>query len=107
MRLILATLATLILGTSFAQAMETREIVIKDHKFVPETLTVPAETRVKLLIKNQDETAAEFESDDFKREKILPGNSEAYLFIPPLKPGEYKFFDEFNEATAQGILKVE
>ncbi|MDG1287455.1 MAG: cupredoxin domain-containing protein [Rickettsiales bacterium] len=98
---------TLALIAVNANAMETREIIIKDHKFIPEVLTIPADTRVKLLVKNQDPTAAEFESDDFKREKILPGNSQANIFIPALPVGEYKFFDEFNVDTTQGILKVE
>ncbi len=104
---ILLTALTLLFFAFNAQAMEKREITIKDHKFIPETLTVPANTRVKLLVKNEDPTPAEFESDDFRREKILPGNSQANIFIPPLEPGEYKFFDEFNLDTTQGILKVE
>ncbi len=98
---------TIALASFSAQAIEKREIIIKDHKFIPETLVVPVDTRVKLTVINQDPTAAEFESDDFKREKILPGNSTAHIFIPALKAGEYKFFDEFNLDTTQGILKVE
>lgn len=88
-------------------AMETREIVIKDHKFSPATLTVPADARLKLIVDNQDATAEEFESNDFHREKIIPGNTKAVIFVSPLKAGEYKFFGEFNPDTAQGILKVE
>jgi hypothetical protein len=34
---------------------------------------------------------------------IAPGKS-ATMTINALKPGEYKFFDEFNEATGQGKL---
>lgn len=98
---------TLALVSFGAQAMETREITIKDHKFDPAIVSVPADTRVKLVVHNQDSTPAEFESDDFKREKILPGNSTANVFVSPLAKGEYKFFDEFNKETTQGILKVE
>ena len=90
-----------------ANALETRELVIKDHRFVPSELTIPADTRIKLIVDNQDDTAEEFESDDFKREKIIPGNSKATIFISPLAKGEYKFFGEFNLDTAQGTLKVE
>lgn len=106
MKFILVAL-TIALTAFSAQAIEKREIIIKDHKFIPETLVVPADTRIKLTVINQDPTPAEFESDDFKREKILPGNSTAHIFIPPLAAGEYKFFDEFNIETTQGILKVE
>lgn len=91
---------------AFAAGEQEYTIVIKDHKFEPDRVEIPAGTKVKLLVKNQDPTPAEFESDDFKREKVLPGNSEAKISVGPLKAGEYKFFDEFNEKTAQGLLIV-
>ncbi len=53
---------------------------------------------------NQDSTPEEFESYDFNREKIINGNSSAPVFVGPLEKGEYKFFGEFNQATAQGVL---
>lgn len=91
-----------------ALAKETPEytLTLKDHVFDPTELEIPANTKVKLLVKNEDATPAEFESDDFKREKIIKGKSEATINVGPLKVGEYKFFDEFNEKTAQGKLIV-
>ncbi len=80
---------------------------IQDHKFTPETLEIPANTKVKLLVKNLDSTPEEFESHDLKREKVIKGKSEAIIPIGPLKPGVYKFFGEFHEATAKGKLIVE
>lgn len=80
------------------------EIAIKDHKFNPAVVEVPAGKKVKLLIKNQDPTPEEFESHDFNREKVIAGNSEGVVFVGPLDAGEYKFFGEFNEKTAQGKL---
>ena len=82
------------------------EIVIKDHKFNPATVEVPAGKKVKLLIKNQDSTPEEFESHELNREKVISGNSEGVVFVGPLDAGEYKFFGEFNEKTAQGKLVV-
>jgi len=81
-------------------------ITIKDHLFNPATVEIPADKKVKLLVKNLDKTPEEFESHDFNREKVIPGNSEANIFVGPLKPGEYKFFGEFNPSTAQGKLVV-
>lgn len=103
-----ALLALLALYTTAVMAAETPEytLVIKDHKFAPDVVEVPADTKVKLIVKNEDPTPEEFESHDFKREKIIPGNSSATIFVGPLKAGEYKFFGEFNEATAQGKLIV-
>ncbi len=80
------------------------EIIIKDHKFSPAVVEIPAHTKVKLLVINKDNTPEEFESYELKREKIIAGNSKAFIFINPLEPGEYPFFGEFNEATAQGKL---
>ena len=82
-------------------------IVIKDHKFEPSELTIPAGQRVKLVVDNQDPTSEEFESHSLHREKVIPGNSKANIYVGPLEPGTHKFFGEFNEATAQGTLIVE
>lgn len=89
-----------------ARAAEAGEyvIVIKDHRFEPATITVPAGTRVKLVIDNRDATPEEFESLDLRREKIVPGNSKGTVWVGPLPPGEYGFFGEFHQGTAKGTL---
>ncbi|MFN7038293.1 MAG: cupredoxin domain-containing protein [Alphaproteobacteria bacterium] len=83
-----------------------KELVIKEHRFHPNELSLPAGKKIKLIIKNEDSTVEEFESFDLKREKIIPAGGEIKVNIGPLKAGEYKFFGEFHEATAQGIIKV-
>ena len=98
--------ALLISTTALADETPTYTLTLKDHKFTPETIEAPADTKFKLIVKNEDQTPAEFESDDFKREKIIKGGAEATINVGPLKTGEYKFFDEFNEKTAQGKLIV-
>lgn len=80
------------------------EVVIKDHKFMPEEIIVPAGEKIKLIVKNEDPTPEEFESHDMNREKIISGNSKATIFIGPLKPGKYHFFGEFNMDTANGYV---
>ena len=60
--------------------------------------------KVRLLVKNLDATPEEFESHDLKREKVIPGKSEATIIIGPLKPGTYKFVGEFHESTAKGSI---
>lgn len=82
------------------------EIIIKDHLFYPDELVIPANTKVKLLVKNQDATPEEFESYELNREKVIPGNTQAIIFIGPLKPGIYPFFGEFFPKTAQGRIIV-
>lgn len=82
-------------------------IVIKDHKFSPETVYVPVGEKVKLIIDNQDPTPEEFESHDMSREKIIGGNKTATIMISPLKAGKYHFFGEFNMDSANGYVIAE
>ena len=102
-RLALAALLAAALGAHAESDTEFR-IGIKDHRFNPDRLEVPAGKKVKLLVENQDATPEEFESHTLKVEKIIPGKAKATIFIGPLKAGEYKFFGEFNEKTAQGVI---
>ena len=82
-------------------------IVIKDHKFSPSEVKVPANTKVKLIVDNQDATAEEFESKELKREKVIGPKSKGTIMIGPLKAGRYPFFGEFHEKTAQGVVIAE
>ena len=83
------------------------EIEIRDHLFFPPEVVIPADTKVKLLVKNLDPTPEEFESYELNREKVISGNSQAVIFIGPLPAGEYPFFGEFYPKTAQGKVLVE
>lgn len=82
-------------------------LVIKDHRFTPSEVKVPAGKKVKLIVENQDATPEEFESHELNREKVIAGRSKATIFIGPLKAGRYPFFGEFNEATAKGVVIAE
>jgi len=82
------------------------ELSLKDHQFTPPHLTIPADKRVKLTIKNLDSTPAEFESHNFWAEKIIPGGDEVSLYVGPLKAGTYGFFDDFHASQTKGTLIV-
>ena len=103
MKKIFLTLTFLSISMS-ASAADEFNIIIKDHKFLPAELTVPADQKVKLVVDNQDATPEEFESYDLHREKIIQGNSRTIIFIGPLKAGTYKYFGEFHEDTAKGTI---
>ena len=64
------------------------EILIKDHLFYPDELVIPADTKVKLLVKNQDATPEEFESYELNREKVIPGNIIVRQRGTKWKPGD-------------------
>ncbi|BBA33405.1 uncharacterized protein sS8_1445 [Methylocaldum marinum] len=85
-------------------AAENYTLTIKEHRFEPEELEVPAGRKIKLIVKNEDSTPEEFESRSLKREKIIPGKSQATIFVGPLDPGTYDFFGEFHEESAKGRI---
>jgi plastocyanin len=82
-------------------------LVIREHKFEPAEVKVPANQRIKLVVHNQDATPEEFESHALSREKVVPPRSKATIYIGPLKPGRYPFVGEFHEATAKGVILAE
>lgn len=103
----LAGLALALAVAPVCAAPPVIEIEIRDHLFYPSEVVVPANTKVKLLVKNLDPTPEEFESYELNREKVISGNSQAVIFIGPLEPGEYPFFGEFYPKTAQGKVRAE
>ena len=94
-------------GAALAADAPEFNLVIKDHRFDPTELKVPAGQRVKLVVLNQDSTPEEFESHSLNREKVIPGGAKASIFIGPLKAGRYPFFGEFHEKTAKGAVVAE
>ena len=102
----IAALAPLTVPLALAADAEVA-LAIKDHRFAPEELKVPAHTKIKLIITNQDATPEEFESYELKREKLIPANSKGIVFVGPLAPGRYEFFGEFNQKTAHGVIVAE
>ncbi len=92
-----------------ALAGELPEYVLelRNHQYVPSELHVPAGTRFRITVHNQDPTAEEFESTEFGREKVVLPHGTITVFVGPLKSGSYAFFGDFHAATAQGRLIVE
>lgn len=90
-----------------AHAAEEYLLVIKDHKFEPAELHVPAGKKIKLRVRNDDKTIEEFESHSLNREKLIMGGRTVTIWVGPLKPGSYDFFGEFHMDTALGILIAE
>jgi plastocyanin len=98
-------LGALLLGAGAAQAADYEvKLAIRDHKFDPAELTVPAGTKIKLLIENQDATPEEFESNELNREKVVVGKGTITVILGPLDAGRYPFFGDFHQETAQGVV---
>jgi plastocyanin len=79
-------------------------LIIRDHRFEPAEIRIPAGKKIKLLVDNQDPTAEEFESHELNREKVVPGKSMLPVFIGPLAPGRYPFYGDFHQQTATGVI---
>lgn len=78
-------------------------LTLKDHQFTPKTLVLPANQKIKLIVKNQQSTPAEFESSELNREKVVQPNSEITVILGPLDPGTYGYFDDFHHETTGTI----
>ena len=109
MRSFFIVLSTVILVTAGAASVRADDYVvtIKDHRFTPSEIKVPANQRVTITVINEDATAEEFDSGALKVEKVVAGKSKGTVRIGPLKPGRYLFIGEYNEATAKGTVIAE
>jgi plastocyanin len=99
-------LAVLDAPSARAQAQEFN-LVIRNHKFEPAEIRVPAGKRVTISISNEDSTPEEFESPALKVEKVVAGKSKAVVRIGPLPAGRYEFIGEFHADTAKGVVIAE
>jgi len=87
--------------------LDEYSLAIREHRFEPAELKVPAGQKLKLKIRNLDDTPEEFESYELNREKVIGAGQSAGLYIGPLDPGRYPFFGEFHQDTAKGLIIAE
>ena len=105
MRWLVVSLALILTtGANTAAQESSYTLVIKDHRFQPTEIEVPAGQKIALIVKNDDPTPEEFESTELRREKVIPGGERITVYIGPLKPGRYEFFGDFNPKTARGHI---
>ena len=105
----LAAFALLAVGGGSAQAEPPSHVValtLKNHRFVPDTITVPAGQRIRIELANEDAATEEFDSDDLHVEKDVSPHGKVSFFVGPLAPGTYSFMGELHADTASGELKA-
>lgn len=105
-KVLIALLAAASLS-AWAAGPQEFTLTLREHRFEPAELRVPAGQKIKLVVHNQDSTPEEFESHELNREKVIAPGAKANIFVGPLKPGRYPFYGEFNEKTARGVLIAE
>lgn len=94
-------------GAARADEPLTIALTIKDHRFEPAEIHVPAGKPTILVITNEDGTAEEFDSTALKTEKVIAGGTRGSVRLRPLGPGRYPFMGEFHADTAQGVVIAE
>lgn len=82
-----------------AAALPSFEIIAKNGRLLPETLEVPAGKKIKLSLRNDGPGPIEFENLDLRIEKVLAPGATSFVVIHALKPGSYRFVDEFHATT--------
>ncbi len=104
-----AAVAAFITLAGAAQAADqvNASIIIKDHRFQPAELKVPAGKAIVLKVDNRDAAAEEFECHALNVEKIVPANSTGIVRLRALKAGSYKCVGEFHEDTAKATIIAE
>ena len=106
--IVLALVGTIVsAGNPAAAEVPEFALVIKNHAYVPSELKVPADTKIRIRVTNEDATPEEFESTDFSRESVVMPRQSVVFYVGPLHAGTYGFFGDFHRDTAQGRLIVE
>lgn len=77
---------------------------IKGQGFEPQEISVPAGMKVLLVINNLDDLPAEFESYDLSREVVVPAHGQVKIYVGPLDPGRFRFFNDFHQSSEGWVV---
>jgi len=98
-----AIVTLLILAAAPALADEQAHLVLRDHIFTPNRLEVPSGKKFQLVVKNDSDQPIEWESEELDREEVVRPGEENTIFLGPLSPGEYAYFDDRHQ-DSKGVL---
>ncbi|WP_374369157.1 cupredoxin domain-containing protein [Piscinibacter sp.] len=87
-----------------AEPVIQHEVVIKAGRIAPVRIEVPAGRKLRLALRNEGPGPAEFENLDLRIEKVLAPGAASFVVIHPLRPGSYRFVDEFHPETAAMVI---
>ena len=88
-------------------ADQTVVLTLKNHRFEPAKLTLPAGRKIHVRLINQDGAMEEFDSSDLKVEEDVTPHGRTEFTVGPLKPGTYAFMGEAHPATAEGSFTAQ
>jgi len=81
-----------------------QELRFQNHRFTPQTLTVPAGQALTVRVVNADTETIEFESFKLNREKAVSPGETISVHLPALSPGSYDFYDDFHQDVPGGTI---
>ena len=93
-----------IAGSAIAADPASINVILKDHRFLPAEIHVPAGKQMVLVVRNEDATPEDFDSSALQIEKVIVGGTYATIRLHPLGPGRYPFMGEFHPETARGVV---
>lgn len=91
-------------SSAIANEMPVFDIEFNDGIVSTRYLEIPANTPVKLVVRNIGTTPIEFESLRLRKEKVIGPGAVSFVVIRKASPGSYPFFDEFHPETTQGVI---
>jgi heme/copper-type cytochrome/quinol oxidase subunit 2 len=101
----IASLAILALFVApSARAADDSSIRFHGGAVEPTSLTLPANTPIKLQVTNAGDAAVEFESFELHRERVVQPGQTITVYIPALPPGTYSFVDDFSHGVVKGEI---
>ncbi|HEV2300345.1 MAG TPA: cupredoxin domain-containing protein [Stellaceae bacterium] len=106
MQVLLSLVTLFLLGAAAPALADTPEIAIaiKGQQFVPSEVEVPAGAKIRLAVRNEDTVPAEFESTELHREQVVIGGQQITIFVGPLDPGSYEFFNDFHPQSRGRLI---
>jgi hypothetical protein len=103
----LIVLAVMISASGARAADTVVELRFENHRFVPQTITVPANRAFKIKVINASKETIEFESFKLNRERVVGPGETIIVNVPALSPQSYDFYDDFHGDVPEGVMIVQ
>ena len=99
-----ATSASTLTGTAASSDGACADIRFENHRFTPETLTLPAHQPIVIKVVNASQETIEFESFKLNREIAMSPGQTITVRLRALSPGKYDFYDDFHQDVPEGAI---
>ena len=99
--------ALLLASAAGAAEPTTVELTLKDHRFTPAEVKVPANQPFQITVHNQDDAAEEIDSGPLKVEKVVPPGSSATVRVRPMPPAATSSWASTTRRRRKGVVVAE